>query len=114
MLIDIFQLINRAKGSFRDLCEINQVLGEFDQRIRAGEWLRYLILENQPVAKSLEAHLYRYFSKKVAEDSPEIFSVDRKEMDRLRKQFKKAEEECRERIYNTSQVGCQTLQMFPV
>lgn len=96
LLIDIFQLINRAKGSFRDLCEINQVLGEFDQRIRSGEWLRYLILENQPVAKSLEAHLYRYFSKKVAEDSPEIFSVDRKEMDRLRKQFKKAEEECRE------------------
>lgn len=91
-----FSLLRDSKDSFRNLCEINRMLEDFERRIGAGEWMRKMILQSQPLERLLEAHMYKFFSKKVAEKSPEVFSLDRNEMNRLRKQFKVAEEECRE------------------
>ena len=87
--------LSDAKVSFRELSEINFILHGFEQRIGCGEWLRNLIVDGRQIGNLLEAGLYKFFSKKVSEKSPQIYKFNGKNMNRLRDMFKKAEEDCR-------------------
>jgi very-short-patch-repair endonuclease len=91
----VLQALADAKSSFRELGEINSILHGFEQRIGCGEWLRNLTIAGRSIGNLLEAGLYKFFSKKVSEKSPQIYKFNGKNMDRLRDKFKKAEEDCR-------------------
>jgi hypothetical protein len=84
-----------SKHLFRDLCEINSYLLHFEQRLNCGGWLRELIIDSKPLKNLLEASLYKFFSMEIAGRNPELFSMDGKEMERLREKFNLSEKKCR-------------------
>ena len=90
-----FCKLKAGKNNFKQLCEINSLLSIIDERLGCASWIKQLIVDGKPLRKLTESGLYKFFSKTVSQNSPNIFNVDGKNMNRLRSQFKKAEEDCR-------------------